>query len=117
MQHIDQLQPSEDFMDAWQAAGRHLQRLGGDSMVWIRADLDTPFIEHLAFRLGNQLVFVYLLTEESVSDEVLAPFHELADMAHAIPCLMPMNKGIRGYEAALPGWGLRHSRTEGLVDV
>ena len=57
--------PSHDFIAAWSAAGSHLQSCIPDgSLVWLKARLEPPFLEHLSFRIGNQLFFVRLEAED-----------------------------------------------------
>lgn len=99
---------SPSFAECWQAAGRHLQQQGQGAINWLRAHLHPPMLEHLSFRLGNQLFFV------CIDAEGVAPFSTATTKAlgavsqkcrgHA--CLMPMKKTPRGWEAASPGWGL-----------
>ena len=49
---------SDDFIQCWYDAGSHLQHQVEGGPTWIRAHLDHPIMEHLSFRLGNQLFFV-----------------------------------------------------------
>ena len=60
MYEVNQDRAGEKFQAAWRAAGQHLQRLGGKELNWIRANLDPPLAEHLSFRNGNQLFFIYI---------------------------------------------------------
>ncbi len=47
-----------EFLECWRAAGAHLNRQVQDGIQsWIRAQPYPPFLEHLSFRLGNQLFF------------------------------------------------------------
>lgn len=52
---------TDDFKQCWQSAGRHLQSQVEGGLTWMRASLDEPFMEHLSFRLGNQLFFVRVI--------------------------------------------------------
>ena len=52
---------SEEFVNCWNAAGLHIQNQAqGDLQSWLRANLNPPFLEHLSFRLGNQLFFIQI---------------------------------------------------------
>jgi hypothetical protein len=56
---IEIQQPSEEFARCWHAAGRHIQtKVQGPLNSWLKANLTPPFLEHLSFRLGNQLFFI-----------------------------------------------------------
>jgi hypothetical protein len=50
----------EEFQHAWSAAGEHLQRRAGRELQWLRAWLTSPMAEHLAFRMGNQIIFIFV---------------------------------------------------------
>jgi hypothetical protein len=50
---------SEEFAHCWRAAGRQIQKQAqGPLHSWLKANLNPPFLEHLSFRLGNQLFFI-----------------------------------------------------------
>ena len=66
---------TDDFIQCWQATGRHLQCQVEGGPVWIRAHLDQPFMEHLSFRLGNQLFFVRI---EDADGQLKTPGSEAA---------------------------------------
>jgi hypothetical protein len=54
---IDEMTP--EFLECWRAAGKHLNnQVQGGINTWLRAHPSPPFLEHLSFRLGNQLFFV-----------------------------------------------------------
>ena len=61
---------TDDFKQCWQSAGRHLQSQVEGGLTWMRASLDEPFMEHLSFRLGNQLFFVRVI---DVDNELKVP--------------------------------------------
>ena len=98
-------------MAAWSAAGRHLQSSGSEGIRWIRRALYRPFAEHFSFSLGNQLFFIYVPAAEYAHGPTLDVFKSLAQLANAIPCIMPIKNGVRGFETALAGWGLIHALT------
>ena len=60
MHDIEMQQVTEEFVRCWQAAGRHMRAQVQGSISWIKANRNPPFLEHLSFRLGNQLFFVRL---------------------------------------------------------
>ena len=64
MYQVEQSEPSQEFKNAWQAAGRFLQSKGDKGLNWIRSNLNLPMVEHLSFRLGNQLFFVFIEAAE-----------------------------------------------------
>ena len=99
---------SDDFIQCWQSAGRHLQMKGGSELVWMRAHLEVPFMEHLSFRLGNQLFFVRL---EDVDGLVKMPGTEedLAKIAReckGYACIMPMRFSFGNWLCSGEGWNL-----------
>jgi hypothetical protein len=57
---------SAEFAEMWSAAGRHLERQSQGPLGWLKADLDQPLFEHLSFRLGNQLFFIYVEDSEGM---------------------------------------------------
>lgn len=68
MHNIHMAEFTEEFSHCWNAAGSHIQRMaGGDLMSWLKATLAPPFLEHLSFRLGNQLFFIQLEDEDGMS--------------------------------------------------
>ena len=63
MYPIEMHSASEEFFRCWQAAGRHIERqVQGPLLSWLKANLTPPFLEHLSFRLGNQLFSFALRT-------------------------------------------------------
>ena len=62
MHEIEMSEVSEEFAKCWKAAGIHIQNQAqGGLRSWLKADLNPPFLEHLSFRLGNQLFFVRII--------------------------------------------------------
>lgn len=68
MHGIEMHEASEEFSRCWQAAGLHLQGQVQEGLIWLKVDLAPPFLEHLSFRLGNQLFFVRIEDADSVMD-------------------------------------------------
>ena len=116
MYDVVQEEPSEDFKRAWQAAGRHLGPLGGDGFNWLRANLNPPMAEHLSFRLGNQIFFVFVDAAEFQYDRTNDLFLKVSREANAVPCIMPMTERLTCYEPSLSGWGLIHAETKVSVN-
>ncbi len=99
---------SDDFMQCWRTAGHHLQSQGGDKLVWMRAHLEPPFMEHLSFRLGNQLFFVRIEDAEGLikmpgTEEDLA---RIAKACNGHACIMPMRFSFGNWLCAQKGWNL-----------
>lgn len=104
-----------EFARCWQAAGMHIERSAGGRLdAWLKAHLTPPFLEHLSFRLGNQLFFLRVEDEDG---RVEGPgsrqgLMRVADGSNGYACLMLMRKRGGVWEAALPGWGLQDAKTK-----
>lgn len=106
MYRVEQEEPSKDFKEAWSTAGRHIQSQAGTGLSWIRATLDSPLAEHLSFRIGNQMFFVFIEAAELKYELGKQLFSKVCSMAGAIPCLMPMEKWLGKWRPKYGGWGL-----------
>lgn len=118
MNNINMREVSEDFAACWRAAGLHLQEQGQGSLKWLRAHLAPPFLEHLSFRIGNQLFFVRV---EAADASVESPgsidgLFEVANACKGHACLMPMFNRSGGWRCAAPGWGLLDAKTEKILN-
>jgi len=113
---VEQEDPSENFQAAWLAAAKHLQSQCREGICWIRANLKRPFIEHLSFRIGNQLFFIFVEAEEFKLSNRFDAFIGCAELANAIPCMIKMNKTFASYAPSGDGWGLLHAVTKAPVD-
>ena len=119
MYDIEMHEASEEFSWCWQAARRHLQTRTGDALlIWLKADLNPPFLEHLSFRMGNQLYFIRV---EDIDGHVRGPgnadgFRIVAGGCNGIPCRMPMRRVGSDWKPDVPGWGLVHAETEQPID-
>ena len=121
MYDIDMDKMDPDFFDCWQAAGKHIHNQGGEeSLSWLRAHPYPPYMEHLSFRVGNQLYFIRI---EDVDGMVVGPatIEDLIAVAMgtgAHACIMPMKKNPEGNEWApvKDGWGLINASTGAPVD-
>ena len=109
METLPTEEASGEFARCWAAAGQHLDQLtSGHDMAWMRAQLVPPYLEHLSFRIGNQLVFVRL---EDVAGAIEVPgsraeLQRIAAACGGVACLMPMRRRVGRWEPAEPGWGL-----------
>jgi hypothetical protein len=111
MYEIETHEMSDDFFPCWKAAGIHLSNQVDEGIrSWLRAHPYPPFLEHLSFRLGNQLFFVRV---EDVDGAIQGPGNisglaTVAQEANGFACILPMKKsgGGREWKAYLPDWGL-----------
>lgn len=111
MYEIEMQEMSEAFLPLWQAGGNHLNnQVVGGIQSWLRAHPYPPLLEHLSFRLGNQLFFVRV---EDVDGKVQGPgsmrgLAAVAKAANGWACVLPMKKKFFGgaWVPKLPGWGL-----------
>jgi hypothetical protein len=118
---IEMQEMSSEFLKCWQAAGMHLNnQVQGGIQSWLRAHPYPPFLEHLSFRLGNQLFFVRV---EDVDGKTEGPgslrgLHAVAEGNCGHACLMPMKKKVFGDKWVLDesGWGLIDAETKKLID-
>lgn len=121
MHTIDMQEMSKAFLGCWQAAGEHLDRQVDSRITsWLRAHPYPPFLEHLSFRLGNQLFFVRI---EDADRKIEGPgslrgLKRVAEQANGHACVLPMRRNVRGHEwiAEYPGWGLLDAETRRPID-
>jgi hypothetical protein len=110
---------SDEFAHCWQAAGRHIRsRVHGPLHSWLKVNLHPPFLEHLSFRLGNQLFFIRI---EDVDDRLQVPgsrdgLFSIAEGRKGHPCIMPMRYRAGAWEPDKAGWGLVDVRSGRTVD-
>jgi hypothetical protein len=116
---LEMHQPSEEFARCWQAAGRHIEAQAQGSLdSWLKVNLNPPFLQHLSFRLGNQLFFIRI---EDVDGKLEVPGSRngllyVAEGCKGHPCLMPMKYRAGEWKAEAAGWGLVNARTGKVVD-
>ena len=104
---------SDEFAACWRAAGHHLHTQSQSPLDWLRAHVNPPFLEHLSFRLGNQLFFIRI---EDADQRVGVPGSReglltIADGCKGYPCIMPMRRTNEGWSPLFPSWGLAHARS------
>mgnify|MGYP006186278489 CR=1 FL=1 len=97
MHNIEMAEVTEDFARCWKAAGLRIQNQAqGQLQSWLRSHLNPPFLEHLSFRLGNQLFYIQV---EDVEGVLQTPGSQ-EGLASAMPAvLLRANSGV---SAVLP---------------
>ena len=109
MYEINASEVSTEFAECWKAAGLHIQNQAqGGLRSWLRAHLNPPFLEHLSFRLGNQLFFIQIIDVDGQLETPSNPngLKMIANACNGHACFMPMRK-INGQWMVLEsGWGL-----------
>jgi len=119
MYDVEMNTASEEFVRCWQAAGRYIQSCTHDaSMNWLKADLNPPFLEHLSFRLGNQLFFIRI---EDVERHISGPGNPqgaqtIAAGCNGHACIMPMRRTGGEWLPDASGWGLLDAETRRSLD-
>jgi len=119
MHNIEMVEVTPEFMECWQAAGRYLQFQAKEVQLnWLKAELVPPFLEHLSFRIGNQLFFVGL---EDIEGRVHGPgntegYKIIAKECNGHACLMLMQRGSNNWLPVNSGWGLIDPVSKSLID-
>ena len=114
MHKIENSEITQDFAECWKAAGMHIENQSqGGIRGWLRAHLNPPFLEHLSFRLGNQLFFIQLV---DVDDQLETPANPnglkmIAEACQGYACYMPMQKQQGKWLPTVNGWGLVDTET------
>lgn len=111
MQKIEIQKMSQEFMGCWQAAGAHIQKQVKPGILsWLKADPSPPFLEHLSFRIGNQLFFVRVVDAGGRNEGpgTLNGLLMISERSNGHACLLPMKRtqGGNGWCAKETGWGL-----------
>lgn len=119
MHDIEMHEVSDEFARCWHAAGHHIQRqVQGPLHSWLKVNLNPPFLEHLSFRLGNQLFFIRI---EDADGKLEVPgsrqgLRSIADGCLGHACLIPMRRGTESWMPAASGWGLLDLETGEAID-
>lgn len=119
MHDIEMHEPSEDFSRCWRAAGQHLQTLAqGAPLSWLKVNLTPPILEHLSFRVGNQLFFIRI---EDADGQIDIPGNpngvlSIADGCKGYACLMPMRRIGSEWVPIENGWGLIDAKMSTPID-
>jgi hypothetical protein len=115
MHNVHMAEVSQEFAKCWQSAGIHIQNQAQNALSsWLRSNLTPPFLEHLSFRMGNQLFFIQI---EDADGELQTPgslegLMTIANGCKGHACLMPMRLKGGNWEPALSGWGLIDAMTK-----
>lgn len=119
MHVINMAEITEDFARCWKAAGLHIEKQLQDKFHgWLRCNLTPPFLEHLSFRLGNQLFFIHLVDVDGLLEtpSSLNGLLAIADGCKGHACLMPMRKRGNDWQPSEIGWGLIEARTYAYIN-
>ena len=119
MHKIHMAEVTPEFESCWKAAGSHIQRMaGGELMSWLKSTLNPPFLEHLSFRLGNQLFFIHIEDEDGMLKVPGNPkgLMSISNGCNGHACLMPMKKHGGRWQPTAPGWGLISAQTRRAID-
>jgi hypothetical protein len=116
MYQVEQSEPSYDFKKAWSAAGTHIQSQADKGLHWLRANLNLPMAEHLSFRIGNQIFFIFVEAAEFKYKDTHELFNRVCQAAGAIPCLMPMEEVLNEWRPKHSGWGLVDVRSMSSIN-
>ena len=108
MYQIEMHDVSIDFVEAWKEAIKHLFLKGREAIKWLKCDLTPPIVEHISFRIGNQIFFVRLIDLDSNLDTPsnIEGLRMISQKANGIACYMPMRRKSIGWEVFLSDWGL-----------
>jgi hypothetical protein len=108
MYNIDTKEITQEFAECWSSAGHYIQSQAQDiELNWLKAELELPFLEHLSFRIGNQLFFVRL---EDIENRIRGPgivdgYKHIAKECKGHACLMLMHKSDGQWLPVNTGWG------------
>jgi hypothetical protein len=115
MHTIETHEMTPEFLKCWQAAGIHIDRqVQGGIQSWLKVTPYPPFLEHLSFRLGNQVFFVRV---EDVDRQINGPgslngLHMIAKGWAGQACILPMKRELLGdWRTVHTGWGLLDANT------
>ena len=110
---------SQEFTDCWVAAIQHIAtRVDPNTIFFIKQDLTPPFLEHISFRLGNQIFCVHVCDQDQ---ELVVPSESQAtivasEKSNGIPCKIVMQATSDGWIPRTSDWGLTHLITGELVN-
>ena len=119
MYEIEMHEVSEEFARCWQAAGQHIEKQAqGPLQSWLKVSLNPPFLEHLSFRLGNQLFFIRIEDADEMLDipGSRSGLLAVAEGCKGYPCIMPMRYRAGVWTVQMPGWGLLDAITGNAID-
>jgi hypothetical protein len=105
---------TDDIVRCRQSAGLHLQsQIEHEALNFFRANLTPPFLEHLSFRLGNQIFFIHVTDDlgDLTKPSTLEATVHASEIGNGIPCVMIMRQSTEGWSPVNEGWGLTHAIT------
>ena len=110
--------PSQEFVLCWQTAGKHLSIKGDGAINWLKSELTPPFLEHLSFRLGNQLFFIRLVDvdERAQMPGNLKGLMSVAKGCNGHACLMHMKNVDGEWQVLNSDWGLTSVSTQQSIN-
>ncbi len=122
MYEIPNPKPSKAYIEAFNAAGNHIQSMSrrhNTELRWLKAVPYGPSLENISFFYGGQAYFVQLFDAEGIEtfpggtqDGLL----RIAKGYKGFACYMPMHRGPGGWEPIYPGWGLVDAATGKPID-
>jgi len=110
---------SDAFVECWRAAGQHLtHKLPPQHPFWLKTNLSGPFLEHISFRLGNQLFYIRI---EDADGQIDIPgsrklLMRVAEGSNGHACILPMRRSGDGWHPIHAGWGLIDAVTRAPID-
>lgn len=119
MYEIEMSEPTEKFARCWSSAGKHLCNIAKYPVQgWLKDDLVPPFLEHMSFRLANQLFFVRLVDAENHLEVPGNPngVLSIAEGCNGHACIMPMRQSGMDWVVDAPGWGLLDAKSGNPID-
>jgi hypothetical protein len=119
MYSIETNEPSEEFSRCWFSAAKHLNTMSQKGLQsWLKIDLTAPFLEHISFRMGNQLFFIRVVDVEGQVESPGNPtgVEHIADGCKGFACLMPMRRHAGEWLPDEPRWGLLDVRSGQPID-
>ena len=110
---------SEEFARCWRAGVKHIEtRAQGPLQSWLKISLNPPFLEHLSFRLGNQLFFIRIEDADGILE--IPGSHSgllaVAEGCKGYPCIMPMRYRAGVWTVQMQGWGLLDAISGKAID-
>ncbi len=121
MYDIEMQEMSPEFFECWKAAYEHLNDQVDDGIQsWLRVHPYPPFLEHLSFRLGNQLFYIRIVDSDGKIQPPgsLQGLFMIAEATGGHACILPMKRpySVNPWVAEEPGWGLLDARTHKPVN-
>ena len=119
---IERQSATQEFLICLVAAANHLhstmQSLKLDNFTWLKCDMAEPFLEHLSFRIGNQLFYVQIV---DIDEKLPIPTNSSAlkmvsKGSKGHPCLMPMKLEKDNWKPVGESWGLLNAKTGKRLD-